>query len=94
MTPSRSSPLRMGTASTVRTPSIVFRAIGIFGVGLDIGNVDRSAFERGTGRRAVPSRPNRMLLNPLLQFAESVEGRCHSQHLAVETVDEPALSSA
>ena len=31
----------------------IFRAIGIVGVGLDIGNVDSSAFERGTGRAAI-----------------------------------------
>jgi hypothetical protein len=42
-----------------------FYAVRILRIGGDIGNMDRSAFERGTGRRTIRTGTKRMVLNPL-----------------------------
>jgi hypothetical protein len=41
-----------------------FRPI-VVGVGLDVGNVDSSAFKRSAGGRAIRNGTKRMVLNPL-----------------------------
>ena len=49
--------------------------------------MDGSVFERGAGGSAVPAGANWMFLNPLRELRRSVDGRRHSQQLAIETQD-------
>ena len=63
----------------------VFRPIRVFWISQDIENIDRSAFERGAGRTAVPAGADRVLLYPRSEFRRGIKRRSHPQYLAVET---------
>ena len=72
----------------------VFRSVRIFRISKDIENIDRFAFERGTGCTAVPARANWVLLYPLPELRSGVEGRRHPQQLAIETENESPAGPA
>ena len=63
----------------------IFRPVCVFRIGSDIGDLDGSVLERGTGCNAVAAGPNWISLEPIHQFPRSVVGGRHPQHLAVET---------
>ena len=43
----------------------IFRPVRVLRIGQDIGNVDRSVFERGTGDNAAPAGSNRISFKPI-----------------------------
>ena len=92
MTPSKSSPLSIGTERIVRTFSIFFEHVRIFRISQDIGNVDRLAFKRRTARSAVSAWANWVLGDKVLELLRSVEGHYHPQQLAIEPVNERSVS--
>jgi hypothetical protein len=68
------------------------RPVGVFWIGQDIGNVDRSTFEGGAGGGAMAPGPNGISLYEIPKLWRSIESHHHAQQLAVETEDERAIS--
>ena len=65
----------------------VARNIVVFGIGLDVGDLNRPPFETGARRYAVPPERNRIPIDLVLVLRSGVEGGDRPQDLTVEAED-------
>src|SRR5262249_21308491 len=72
----------------------IFRSIRIFGISQDIGDLDRTAFERGASRSAVATGTCWILPHELDELLRGIVCDRHPQQFPIETVDYRPVSSA
>src|SRR5262249_21750942 len=71
----------------------ILRAVRIFWVSQNIGNMYRSSFKRSTGCSAVSAGTKRILGYKILERLRGIERHRHSQELAIEAPNERSIGS-